>query len=101
MAGRATWCGPALPRSRPIRPGGSYLGPGESIVQPSQGSVAARDSRNHALDGLRGLAAMSVALGHCAVFAGGLALWNTSLRGFTSLSWSAIVLRLLSAVFPS
>ncbi len=70
-------------------------------MQPPQGSVATHDSRNHALDGLRGLAAMSVALGHCALTAGGIALWSTSVRDFPSLPGAAILLRLLSAIFPS
>lgn len=60
-----------------------------------------RETRNHALDGLRGLAALSVALGHCALFAGGMSLWATTFHDFPGLSRSAVVLRLMSAVFPS
>jgi peptidoglycan/LPS O-acetylase OafA/YrhL len=70
-------------------------------VQPSQGSIAPRDSRNHALDGVRGLAAMSVALGHCVLVTGGIALWGTRMRDFPAMPGSAIELRLLSAIFPS
>lgn len=58
-------------------------------------------SRNAALDGLRGLAALSVALGHCVVQVTGLALWGSSLRDFPAMPATDIGLRLLSALFPS
>jgi peptidoglycan/LPS O-acetylase OafA/YrhL len=57
--------------------------------------------RNHALDGLRGVAALSVALGHCVLDGAGLGLWNTSLRDFPSLPWVSIGLRILSTFLPS
>jgi peptidoglycan/LPS O-acetylase OafA/YrhL len=62
---------------------------------------AARTQRNPGLDGLRGIAALSVALGHCVVQVTGLALWGTSLRDFPSMPSSDIAMRLLSALFPS
>lgn len=61
----------------------------------------ARRGRNLSLDGLRGCAAMSVVLGHCALIAGGIGIWMTSLRDFPSMPWSDIGLRLLSAALPS
>ena len=57
--------------------------------------------RNAALDGLRGIAALSVALGHCIVQVTGLALWGTSLRDFGSMPTADIGMRVLSALFPS
>jgi peptidoglycan/LPS O-acetylase OafA/YrhL len=52
-------------------------------------------------DGLRGIAALSVALGHCVVQVTGLALWGTSLRDFPAMPPMDIVMRVLSALFPS
>jgi peptidoglycan/LPS O-acetylase OafA/YrhL len=63
--------------------------------------TAPRVERNHGLDGLRGMAALSVALGHCVVQVTGLALWATSVRDFPSMPASDIVMRVLSALFPS
>jgi peptidoglycan/LPS O-acetylase OafA/YrhL len=57
--------------------------------------------RNHALDGLRGVAALSVALGHSVLDGAGLGLWNSSLRDFPSLPWVSVALRIVSAFFPS
>ncbi len=59
------------------------------------------DRRNHGLDGLRGIAALSVALGHCVLQVTGLPLWGTSLRDFPSMAWPDIGMRLLSAMLPS
>jgi peptidoglycan/LPS O-acetylase OafA/YrhL len=58
-------------------------------------------TRNHDLDGLRGIAALSVALGHCVMQVTGLALWGTSLRDFPSMPADDIAMRVLSALFPS
>jgi peptidoglycan/LPS O-acetylase OafA/YrhL len=60
-----------------------------------------RTERNPGLDGLRGIAALSVALGHCVTQVTGLALWGTSLRDFPSMPAMDIVMRVLSALFPS
>ena len=57
--------------------------------------------RTISLDGLRGLAALSVALGHCILVAGGLGLWQTGIRDFPAMSGLEIALRVLSAAFPS
>jgi peptidoglycan/LPS O-acetylase OafA/YrhL len=57
--------------------------------------------RNAALDGLRGIAALSVAFGHCVVQVTGLALWATSLRDFPTMPAADIGMRVLSALFPS
>ena len=57
--------------------------------------------RNQGLDGLRGLAALSVALGHCFEQVTGLALWGSSVRDFPSMSGADIVMRVVSALFPS
>jgi peptidoglycan/LPS O-acetylase OafA/YrhL len=62
---------------------------------------AVRVERNPGLDGLRGMAALSVALGHCVVQVTGLALWGTSLRDFPSMPATHIIMRVLSALFPS
>lgn len=57
--------------------------------------------RNPGLDGLRGIAALSVALGHCVVQVTGVALWETSLRDFSSMPAADVGMRVLSALFPS
>ena len=67
-----------------------------AAIQPT-----APTRRNHGLDGLRGLAALSVALGHCVEQVTGLALWERSLRDFPSMSAADIVMRLFSTLFPS
>ena len=66
------------------------------VSEPKHGS-----ERNHGLDGLRGIAALSVALGHCVVQVTGLALWGTSLRDFPTMPAGDIGMRILSALFPS
>lgn len=58
-------------------------------------------TRNPGLDGLRGIAALSVALGHCIVQVTGLALWATSLRDFPSMAAADVGMRVASALFPS
>lgn len=57
--------------------------------------------QNADLDGLRGIAALSVALGHCYVQVTGLALWTSHLKDFPSMPASEVVARILSAFFPS
>jgi peptidoglycan/LPS O-acetylase OafA/YrhL len=57
--------------------------------------------RNSALDGLRGYAALGVALGHSVLAITGLDLWGTSLRDFPHMSASAVFYRMLSVVAPS
>lgn len=57
--------------------------------------------RNQALDGLRGVAALSVAVGHCYLGVTGLALWGTSLRDFPHMTPAEISLRLVSTLFPN
>jgi peptidoglycan/LPS O-acetylase OafA/YrhL len=57
--------------------------------------------RNPGLDGLRGIAALSVALGHSLLEIGGLKLWGSRLHDFHGMGWTDIILRLLSAVAPS
>jgi peptidoglycan/LPS O-acetylase OafA/YrhL len=64
-------------------------------------SVAGGWGRNPDLDGLRGLAALSVALGHCYVQVTGLELWTKSLKDFPSMPHDLVVARILSALFPS
>ncbi|WP_158926580.1 acyltransferase [Acidisphaera sp. S103] len=66
-----------------------------TVPPPSSGP------RNAALDGLRGIAALSVALGHCVVQVTGLPLWATSMRDFPSMPAADIGMRVLSALFPS
>jgi peptidoglycan/LPS O-acetylase OafA/YrhL len=67
-----------------------------AVIQPTKPT-----ERNHGLDGLRGLAALSVALGHCVEQVTGLALWGRSLRDFPSMPPADIVMRLFSTLFPS
>jgi peptidoglycan/LPS O-acetylase OafA/YrhL len=67
-----------------------------AVIQPTKPT-----ERNHGLDGLRGVAALSVALGHCVEQVTGLALWGTSLRDFPSMPAADIVMRVLSTLFPS
>jgi peptidoglycan/LPS O-acetylase OafA/YrhL len=62
---------------------------------------AARGARNAGLDGLRGIAALSVAVGHCVVQVTGLPLWATSLRDFPSMPATDVAMRVFSALFPS
>jgi len=57
--------------------------------------------RNTALDGLRGYAALGVALGHSVLAITGLDLWGESLRDFPHMSGAAIFYRMLSLVAPS
>ena len=67
-----------------------------AVTEPASGT-----ERNPGLDGLRGVAALSVALGHSVVQVTGLALWGTSLRDFPAMPAMDIVMRVLSALFPS
>ncbi|MFL5285549.1 MAG: acyltransferase family protein [Rhodopila sp.] len=53
------------------------------------------------LDGLRGIAALSVALGHCLLQVTGLPLWGTSLRDFPSMQAADIAMRVFSTLLPS
>nr|WP_294556081.1 acyltransferase [uncultured Rhodopila sp.] len=57
--------------------------------------------RNHALDGLRGLAALSVAVGHCFMAIGGLTMWESSIRNFSGMNGTDIALRLVSLLVPA
>jgi peptidoglycan/LPS O-acetylase OafA/YrhL len=63
--------------------------------------IRGSDQRDPALDGLRGVAALAVALGHSLLQIGGLKLWGSSLHDFHSMGRTDIILRLLSAVAPS
>lgn len=63
--------------------------------------MTADASRNPDLDGLRGLAALSVALGHCYEQVIGMELWVTSAKDFHAMSTPHLVARLLAAFFPS
>jgi peptidoglycan/LPS O-acetylase OafA/YrhL len=57
--------------------------------------------RNPSLDGLRGLAAMSVALGHCFMTVSGQAMSESTIRTFAVMSGTDIALRLVSLLFPA
>jgi peptidoglycan/LPS O-acetylase OafA/YrhL len=70
-------------------------------VRSADLSALPGEQRKPALDGLRGIAALSVALGHCVLQVTGLALWGTSLRDFPSMPVSDILNRVASALFPS
>jgi len=73
---------------------------GTTQGHPASGPLT-EHGRNPDLDGLRGLAALSVALGHCYEQVTGLALWTTSLRDFHVMPANQVVARVLSALFPS
>jgi peptidoglycan/LPS O-acetylase OafA/YrhL len=57
--------------------------------------------RNPGLDGLRGIAAMSVALGHCFMTVSGQAMWESTIRNFAVMPGTDIALRLVSLLFPA
>ncbi len=58
--------------------------------------------RNRELDGLRGLAALSVALGHCASWAGGLGpAYSTTLFDLGTVTPTQAIFRLLHVLFPA
>jgi peptidoglycan/LPS O-acetylase OafA/YrhL len=57
--------------------------------------------RNYALDGLRGLAALSVALGHCDLSVSGLAAWSLKIGDLHGLPPVLSVGRLAYLIFPS
>ena len=63
--------------------------------------TATRGNRNTDLDGLRGIAALSVALGHCYVQVTGVALWLSSMKDFPAMQTPQVVARVLAAFFPS
>jgi len=60
-----------------------------------------KGSRNEGLDGIRGLAALSVALGHCYLVAFGLDIWRATVRDLFTLLPEDIGYRLLSLAFPA
>jgi peptidoglycan/LPS O-acetylase OafA/YrhL len=60
-----------------------------------------KGSRNESLDGIRGLAALSVALGHCYLVAFGLDIWRATARDLFTLLPEDIGYRLLSLAFPA
>ncbi|MFL5251947.1 MAG: acyltransferase family protein, partial [Rhodopila sp.] len=62
---------------------------------------ATPQTRIPGLDGLRGIAALSVALGHCLLQVTGLPLWGTSLRDFPSMQAADIAMRVFSPLLPS
>ncbi|SDB66572.1 acyltransferase family protein [Belnapia rosea] len=57
--------------------------------------------RNHALDSLRGLAALAVALGHCVLTVTGQAAWEARLADFPRLDTATILARLAHVTAPS
>ena len=76
--------------------------PSRRHPQPhGKSQTPAAASRNPDLDGLRGIAALSVALGHCYVQVTGLTLWTSSLKDFAAMPTSQVVMRVLAAFFPS
>ena len=57
--------------------------------------------RNIALDGVRGLAALSVALGHCVLMVAGIAVWEKTAVDFPAMSAEQLTERVLFLLFPS
>jgi len=57
--------------------------------------------RNRGLDGVRGFAALSVALGHCFLIATGLPLWSSTAFDFPRMAAPEIGYRLLSLTCPA
>lgn len=60
-----------------------------------------KQSRNQELDGLRGIAAMCVALGHCVTNAVGYDVWTKSIIDFPDMTLAQIVGRLGHVFFPA
>lgn len=58
------------------------------------------DGRNLALDGVRGLAALSVALGHCMLIVAGMEVWSKTAFDFPNMPAQEIAGRLLHLLFP-
>lgn len=67
-----------------------------SLSQPAR-----LPARNEALDGIRGLAALSVAFGHCIISVVGFGVWNATVFDFPAMMPSDTGYRLLSIAFPS
>jgi peptidoglycan/LPS O-acetylase OafA/YrhL len=63
--------------------------------------AALSDGRNIALDGVRGVAALSVALGHCALIVAGIAVWSKTVFDFPTMPASEVGGRLLHLLFPA
>ena len=59
------------------------------------------DGRNLALDGVRGLAALSVALGHCMLIVAGIEVWSKTAFDFPNMPAQEIAGRLMHLLFPS
>jgi peptidoglycan/LPS O-acetylase OafA/YrhL len=57
--------------------------------------------RNKELDGLRGLAAMAVALGHCNIVTTGVDVWSKNASDFPQMSIWEIIGRLGHVLFPA
>jgi peptidoglycan/LPS O-acetylase OafA/YrhL len=72
-----------------------------TILSSSLAPRAGLATRIAGLDGLRGMAALSVALGHCVMHVTGLALWTTSLRDFPAMPGADIAMRLFSTLVPA
>ncbi len=58
------------------------------------------DGRNLALDGVRGLAALSVALGHCLLIVAGMEVWSKTAFDFPAMPAREIAGRLMHLLFP-
>ena len=58
------------------------------------------DGRNLALDGVRGLAALSVALGHCMLIVAGMDVWSKTAFDFPAMPAQEIAGRLMHLLFP-
>lgn len=58
------------------------------------------DRRNLALDGVRGLAALSVALGHCLLIVAGMEVWSKTAFDFPTMPAQEIAGRLMHLLFP-
>jgi len=56
-------------------------------------------NRNKNLDGVRGIAALSVSLAHCATVAGGVSIYAATFRDFPAMAPDAIMLRLWHSIF--
>ncbi len=87
------------PRGEPDHPGSAAPGVVGQALEPACALPVSK--RNHALDGLRGIAALSVALGHCFMSIGGLTMWESSIRNFSGMTATDIALRLVSLLVPA
>jgi peptidoglycan/LPS O-acetylase OafA/YrhL len=71
------------------------------VTQDTATDTRVAGGRNLALDGVRGLAALSVALGHCVLMVAGLEVWEKTASDFPAMTPEQFIERVLFLLFPS